>query len=67
MMPKNKHELAQMIAKRDGISYEEAMESVENCAEEINEACMAGDLDMAEDALHYWLGLEPDYLEIFLI
>lgn len=65
-MPKNLHELAEMIAKRDNISFNEAAQAVHNCAEEMQQAFLDGNLDDAENALQYWLGLEPDYLEIFI-
>ena len=60
----NKFELARMIAGRDAISFEEAMEVIENCQKEID---MATNIDEAEEAIEYWLGLEPDYLDIFLL
>ena len=65
-MPKTLDELAAMIAKRDGISYEEAMSAVRDCAAEMEFAFMNGRLDEAEDALRYNLGLELDYLDLFI-
>ena len=66
MMPNNLHELTEMIAKRDGISFRDAAFAVRECADEMEQAFFDGDLDAAEDALKYHLGLEPDYLEIFI-
>lgn len=56
-------DMARMIAKRDDISFNEAMELIDNCAEEID---CAESLDEVEDTLAYWLGLEPDYLDLFI-
>lgn len=65
-MPNTIEELAKMIAKRDGISYNEALIAVRDCAADIEIAFMNGDLNDAEDALAMNLGLEPDYLDIFI-
>ena len=43
--------LAKMIAKRDGISYNEARSAVADAAAEMQEAFFSGDLNMAEDIL----------------
>ena len=48
---------------RDGIYREEAIEAVMNCIYEIADNF---DYDSAVDSIEYWLGLEPDYLEILL-
>ncbi len=65
-MPVTFEELASMISERDKISYAEAMSAVRDCVAEIEMAFMNGDLDEAEDALRYNLGLLPDYLDIFV-
>jgi len=65
-MPKTLEELAQMIAKRDNISYEEALAAVRDCAVELEEAFYRGDLFEVEDILRMDLGLEPDYLDLFI-
>lgn len=49
--------LAKIVSERDGITMEEAMERVEECAEEVNN----NPYD-AEDLLAYHLGLELDYI-----
>ena len=66
-MPKTLDELAQMIAKRDSISYNEALAAVRDAAAEMELAFMNGSLDEVEDILHYSLGLEPDYLDLFIM
>lgn len=65
-MPKTLEELAQMIAKRDSISYEEALAAVRDCAVELEGAFYRGDLFEVEDILRMDLGLEPDYLDLFI-
>ena len=65
-MPRTLEELATMISKRDGISYNEAMEAIHDCAEEMEFQFQRGSLDGAEDALRTILGLEPDYLDLFI-
>ena len=65
-MPRTIEDLATMIAKRDEISYEEALAAVRDVAAEMQEAFMLGDLDLAETYLREDLGLEPDYLDIFI-
>ena len=65
-MPRTLEELAQMIAKRDDISYEEALIAVRDAAADMEHAFYNGSLDEAEDILHYDLGLEPDYLDLFI-
>jgi hypothetical protein len=51
-----------ILMKRDGYSKEEAIEIVNDCREEMNEAIAHGDYDLAEDILAGDLGLEPDYI-----
>ena len=65
-MPKTIEELAAMIAKRDDISYNEALTAVRDCASEMQYAFYNGSLDEAEDILRDYLGLEPDYLDLFI-
>lgn len=66
-MPKTIEELAEMIAKRDSISYEEALTAVRDCALEMEHAFYTGSLDRVEDILRCDLGLEPDYLDLFIL
>lgn len=65
-MPKTLEELAQMIAKRDMISYGEAMAAINNCKIEMESVFYRGDLFEVEDILKDYLGLEPDYLMLFI-
>ena len=65
-MPRTLEELAQMIAKRDEISYEEALTAVRDAAADMEHAFYNGSLNEAEDILRYDLGLEPDYLDLFI-
>ena len=65
-MPRNFDELARMIARRDGISINEAYEAIEETQEMLQEAFAAGSITMAEDILADELGIELDYLDLFL-
>ena len=65
-MPRTLEELATMLAKRDGISYEEEMAAIKDTAVEMEEAFFTGSLTQAEDILRENLGLEPDYLDLFI-
>ena len=65
-MPKTLEELTQMIAERDEISYEEAEEAVNDCTIEMESAFYRGNLFEVEDILKDYLGLEPDYLMLFI-
>lgn len=66
-MPKTLDELAAMIAKRDGISFVEAMTVVRDTAADMEYAFYNGSLDEAENILRDMLGLEPDYLDLFIL
>lgn len=65
-MPKTLEELAVMLAKRDGISYEEELAAIRDTAADMEHAFMNGNLDAAEDILARSLSLEPDYLDLFI-
>ena len=65
-MPKTFEELATMLVKRDGCTYEEAMSAIRNCAIELEHAFYTGNINEAEDLLRMDLGLKPDYLDIFI-
>ena len=65
-MPKTLEELAEIIAKRDNISYEEGLAAVRDCAAEMESAFMRGSLDEVEYILRGDLGLEPDYMDLFI-
>ena len=59
-------ELAELIARRDGISLNEAIIAVKECAVEMERAFYDGSINEAEDILADILGLEPDYLFLFI-
>ena len=65
-MPKTLKELAELIARRDDIDFEEADELVKDTKEEMERAFYSGSLDEAEDILRCNLGLELDYLDLFI-
>lgn len=65
-MPKTLEELASMIAKRDNISFEEGMAAVRDCAADMECAFYNGNLDLAEQILREDLGLELDYMDLFI-
>ena len=65
-MPKTLEELAEMIAKRDDISLNEALIAVRDCAAEMELAFYNGSLDEVEEILASSLSLEPDYLDLFI-
>lgn len=65
-MPRTFEELAQMLAARDGITYEEELAAIHFAAAELETAFYDGDLILAEDILRVELGLEPDYLDLFI-
>lgn len=65
-MPRTLEELAQMLAARDSITYEEELAAIHFAAAELETAFYNGDLVLAEDILRSDLGLEPDYLDLFI-
>lgn len=66
-MPKTLDELAEMIARRDDISLEEAMAAIRDTACELESTFIDGSLDAAETILRETLQLEPDYLDLFIL
>lgn len=65
-MPRTIEELAQMLAARDCISYEEELAAIHFAAAEMETAFYNGDLALAEDILRTELSLEPSYLDLFI-
>ena len=65
-MPRTLEELAAMLAERDGLPFEEEMRTIRDCAAEMETAFFNGSLDEAEDILKDYLGLEHDYLDLFI-
>ena len=56
-------DLVKLIAKRDGISENEAYEICEQCRRDILHAIDKNcDIEEVEDVLMDWLGVEPDFL-----
>ena len=56
-------DLVKLIAKRDGISENEAYEICEQCRHDILHAIDKNcGIEEVEDIFMDWLGLEPDYL-----
>lgn len=67
-MPENLEQLAALISRRDGISINEARNIVEDTQYEIQELIARGcHYDDIEETLAYNLGLEPDYIDLFLL
>lgn len=65
-MPRTLEELAEMIARRDSISINEALIIIKEAAADMEHAFYNGNLDLAEQILAQDLGLEPDYLDLFI-
>lgn len=59
-------DIIKLIARRDNISYLEAMNIVNECMEEMENAVLNANFQEAEDILASYLGLEPDYLDILM-
>ncbi len=59
-------DIINLISRRDNISYLEAMNTVNECMEEIEGAIIRGNWQEAEDLVASYLGLEPDYLDILI-
>ena len=69
----DRRELIEMIARRDGITFDEAYAAVEDCANEIaalfeldNMYDAAELYEEAVDIMRDMLNLEPDYLDLLL-
>jgi len=60
------NDIINLIARRDHISTLEAMDIVNECMEEMEEAVAQGYWQEAEDILMSYLDLEPDYLDILM-
>lgn len=67
-MPNTLEELAEMLARRDNISLEEAWRMIDATTEDIDYilASETPSYEEVEDVLVDNLGLEPDYLFLFL-
>lgn len=65
-MIKNLTELGEMISSRDSISIDDADRMIRLCAADMEAAFYNGDLGLAKEILRNDLGLEPDYLDLFI-
>lgn len=60
--------IAKILMERDGESREDAIELVKNFKKELEQLIEdKGSLDDAEELVELHFGLEPDYLEEFLL
>lgn len=67
MVDCSKEEIIRILMRRDGETYEGAVNRVEECQHRFN--CLidgSGGADDVDDILREELGLEPDYVEAFL-
>lgn len=55
-----------LISHRDNISYIEAMNIVDECISEMENAITIGNWQEAEDIMMSYLSLEPDYFDILI-
>ena len=55
-------EIISILMRRDHLTRIDAYNLIEECREEILEACANGHYFEAEDILADYLGIEPDYL-----
>ena len=60
-------DIINLISRRDNISYIEAMNVVNECMEEMENAILNANWSEAEDILASYLGLETDYLDILMM
>ena len=61
------NDIVNILVRRDGITRGEAFEIIADCKDEIDSTIAAGGtLEELEDTIEFWLGLEPDYLDLFL-
>lgn len=60
-------EIVELIARRDGITIEEAYDVVRQCQSELDMIVDGGgSLDDAEECVAFWLNLEPDFIPTLL-
>lgn len=65
-LPTNYHELALLLMRRDNITYEEARDIIRDTEDSIREALDIGDFYAIDDIILDDLGLEPDYVTVFI-
>lgn len=66
-MPRTPEEIAQLVAIRDRISYNEALACVRDCMSEMELYIESGDIYALEDCVKDYLGLEPDYIDALIM
>ena len=67
-MDYGKSEIKRILMERDGLSEEHTELEIDDAQDQINEIMEeGGSLCDAEDVMRDMFGLEPDYLECFLI
>lgn len=59
-------DIINLISRRDNISYLEAMNIVNECMEEMEDAVLNAHWQEAEDILASYLSLEPDFLDVIM-
>lgn len=60
------NEIIDLLMKRDGLSYIDAMNAYDDCKAEIDDAINGNSDWDPEEILAEELGLEPDYLMYFI-
>ena len=65
-LPTNYHELALLLMRRDNLTYEEARDIIRDTEDSIREALDIGDFYAIDDIILDDLGLEPDYVTVFI-
>ena len=69
MEVRNLTDLAKLLSRRDGISMNEAWNVIEECQQELNDMFCRDEPSFteAENIIADYLGLEPDYLDLFFM
>ncbi len=55
--------IVDILMKRDGVTEEEARNTLQETREMINDAIASGNFDEVEDIVYSELGLEMDYID----
>lgn len=58
--------IKETIMQRDELTSEEADSLIAEAKEALEESVMSGDLELAEEVIADYFGLEPDYLDELL-
>lgn len=54
--------IVEILMTRDGMTKEEAINTIKDCREEMEYEIECGNYFMAEEVFESYLGLEPDYM-----